>query len=106
MALAITNACVDVCRGRDGNHFAVNPRGCAWYFRCNVGFEAEEGRCPGDFVFNYEKQACDYRENVECEDQEFLTTCPVVGIAVIQHPHVCSKYVGTCLKLFLNLKKN
>lgn len=100
LSIAFSSACIDVCRGRPGNHFAVNPRGCAWYFRCNVGQEAQEGRCPGDFVFSYERQMCDYRENVQCEDPEIRTECPPTGIDVIKHPHVCSKYVGEFLKRF------
>lgn len=93
--ILITEACVDVCRGRQDNHFASNPRGCAWYNRCNVGRPAEEGRCPEPFYFNYEKQSCDWQENVECtEANTYPTTCPPVGIASIPHVNVCSKYTG------------
>lgn len=94
-AILITEACVDVCRGRQDNHFAPNPRGCAWYNRCNVGTPAEEGRCPDPFYFNFESQVCDWRENVDCtEDNDYPTTCPSSGIAIIPHVNVCSKYTG------------
>lgn len=96
--IILTEACVDVCRGRAGNHFASNPRGCSWYYRCNVGREAEEGRCPEPYYFNYVNQTCDWKENVGCEDNfEFPSTCPSVGITAIQHPNVCSKYTGEIL---------
>lgn len=100
-AILITNACVDVCRGRPNNHFASNPRGCSWYYRCNIGLPAEEGRCPEPYYFNYDTQTCDWKENVDCnDDRVFPTTCPVVGITVIPHPNVCSKYTGEKFEFF------
>jgi len=92
-AILITEACLDVCRLRQDNHFAPNPRGCAWYNRCNVGIPAEEGRCPDPYYFNFEKQVCDWRQNVNCtETNNYPTSCPSAGIAIIPHPNVCSKY--------------
>lgn len=101
-SLLIAQACVDVCRGRPGNHFAANERGCSWYWRCNIGREAEEDRCPEPYYFNYERQICDWKENVECEEQVYSSECPSSGITLRPHPNVCSKYTG---ELYLNISK-
>lgn len=35
------------CAGREGPHFAINTRGCSWYFACNGENEVvRQDRCP------------------------------------------------------------
>lgn len=89
-----SNTCPYPCNGKPGTaYYARNPRGCAWFFTCNIGQAPKEGRCPQGFTFNHEKQICDYPENVECVDDAPITKCPPTGFAKISHPDTCSKYV-------------
>lgn len=98
------NTCAQPCNGHPLTaYYATNPRGCAWYFTCNVGQPPVQGRCPDGFLFNHKDQLCDHPENVECRDPEPITSCPAKGIAKISHPDTCSKYI--CEYFFCNLLK-
>ncbi|KAL7013737.1 hypothetical protein ACKWTF_015550 [Chironomus riparius] len=89
-----TNTCPYPCNGHpDTAYYAKNPRGCAWFFTCNINQAPREGRCPEGYLFNHAKQLCDFSANVECVDDAPVTTCPPFGIAKISHPDTCSKYV-------------
>lgn len=86
------------CAGRSGAHFAVNPRGCSWYFACtNDNTVDREDRCPTGLHFNYLEQTCDFKINVKCEldDRWNNLVCPSTrGVSIIPHPYSCSKYTG------------
>lgn len=88
------NTCPFPCNGHpDTAFYAKHPRGCSWYFTCNVGIDPVEGRCPNKLLFNHQKQMCDFPENVDCPIvAEPITKCPDHGIMKIPHIHTCSKY--------------
>lgn len=87
------NQCFE-CNGHpEIPHYARNPRGCSWFFVCNPGQAAIANRCPAPYLYNHEKQQCDFADNVDCVDESPLTVCPERGIARIAHPDACSKFI-------------
>jgi hypothetical protein len=88
---------VNPCGNRAGNYFARNPRGCSWYFVCENSQVVRENRCERGFRFNYDRQMCDYIDQVYCDIDDRLrnVTCPNEnGINIIPHPQTCLKYTG------------
>lgn len=82
------------CGGRNERHFAINTRGCSWFWFCNDRNEAlSQNRCPEGYRFNYNDQNCDYEWNVECDidDRVIDHTCPGTGfVTYIPHPQSCT----------------
>lgn len=82
------------CEGRNESHFAINTRGCSWFWYCNEKNVAlSQNRCPVSYRFNYADQNCDYEVNVECsfDDRVDDYTCPRGGfVTYIPHPQSCS----------------
>lgn len=81
------------CESRNESHFAINTRGCSWFWYCNEKNVAlSQNRCPAGFRFNYNDQNCDYEGNVECEFDNRVDdyTCPRSGFVIhIPHPQSC-----------------
>jgi Chitin binding Peritrophin-A domain len=86
------------CEGLVGSKFVPSSRGCSWYFLCADDKVIREDRCPKGHRLNFEKQICDFGENIECDldDRWNQVFCPVGRgeITIIPHPYVCSKYTG------------
>lgn len=74
-----------------GTGFAMNTRGCSWYWVCNNEVPVGENRCPVDYHFNPSDQVCDYKDNVNCTiDQERRYDCPLDRVVeLIPHPLSC-----------------
>lgn len=79
-----------------GEQFAVNNRGCSWFWVCTED-GATQGRCPEGLHFNVADQNCDYKDRANCQlnDPNIPKTCPEgPGIHIIPHELTCSKYTG------------
>lgn len=83
----------NVCGDRNERHFAVNTRGCAWFWYCNAhNIALSQNRCPEGFRFNYDDQVCDYPENVDCDFDDRLLEYECPGdalVTLIPHPQSC-----------------
>lgn len=81
-----------------GPRFAVNTRGCSWFWVCDEdNVVIRQDRCPDGLHFNVVDQNCDYKDRANCQlvDQDVPKTCPLgAGIHIIPHPLTCSKYTG------------
>ncbi|KAF5286753.1 hypothetical protein FQA39_LY04176 [Lamprigera yunnana] len=40
---------------------------CSLFYQCSNGYKILQ-KCPGDLVFNPDKNVCDFRDNTNCQD--------------------------------------
>lgn len=80
-----------------GQRFAINTRGCSWFWVCNEeNVTISQNRCPEGYHFNVAEQNCDYKDHANCQlGLQAPSECPEeTGIQAIPHPLVCSKFTG------------
>ncbi|XP_055380623.1 uncharacterized protein LOC129611471 [Condylostylus longicornis] len=87
----------DLCNEEtEGQFFADErkPRKCSAYILCYKGV-AESYDCPDGLSFDKKRKVCDYKENVECTDEENSdnSVCSAVpNDILLRNEHDCSKY--------------
>lgn len=82
------NRC-DPCAGGAATYASKPGTACAEYFQCSNGEISDELKCPGETVFDAEKQYCNWPNSVTCVE----TTCPPTKVPSTGAPTVS---VGDC----------
>lgn len=86
---AVSLACAyEICKPGESGAFYRDYSSCKGYIACVDG-KSYPGSCPGEFLFNANKSACDFPRNVNCD-----LKCPVSGNTAFSLPRSCTKYIS------------
>lgn len=85
----ISLACAyEICKPKESGTFYRDYSSCKGYIACVDG-KSYPGICPGEFLFNAAKSACDFPRNVKCD-----LKCPGFQNSAFALPNSCTKYIS------------